>query len=151
LLRYRYRCKKLHRLHCYRYQGIRNESVISIIVRVLLSLCDWNGTKIVRYKGHDYKKTVNIPLLPKRLRVFSPTVDFFGQNSRKSVKQLATLAPIFCPLLISRQTKCNDYIVTFSNGLSRIVTSYLGIKCANPSRYSLHRYSFFKNMIGTIE
>jgi hypothetical protein len=27
------------------------------------------------------------------------------------------------------QTKCNGYIITVSNGLSRIVTSYLGIKC----------------------
>jgi hypothetical protein len=33
--------------------------------------------KIVRFKDHYYKKTVNISPLPKRLGVFPPTVVFF--------------------------------------------------------------------------
>ncbi len=43
----------------------------------------------------------------------------------------------------SPQTKCYEYIITVSNGLSQIVTSYLGIKQTKPNRYSLHRNSYF--------
>jgi hypothetical protein len=42
----------------------------------------------------------------------------------------------------SPQTKCYEYIITVSNGLSQIVTSYLDIKCIEPSRYSLHRHPY---------
>ncbi len=64
---------------------------------------------------------------------------------------MTTLVPILLPVnyYSSPQTNCICYIVTISNGLRQIVKSYLGIKCTKPSRYSLHRYSYFKNIIFT--
>jgi hypothetical protein len=40
---------------------------------------------------------------------------------------------ILIPFSLQSQTKCNGFIVTITNGLSRIVTNYLGIKCTKPS------------------
>jgi hypothetical protein len=49
--------------------------------------------------------------------------------SRKGQNRFTLLYMYFCPLFVynSSQIKCSGYIVSITNGLSRIVTSYLGI------------------------
>jgi hypothetical protein len=42
-----------------------------------------------------------------------------------------TGANLFYPFCNSTQAKCNGHIVTEGNGLSYILTRYLGLKCKN--------------------
>jgi hypothetical protein len=65
---------------------------------------------------------------------------------------MTTLAPIFLPVTHYNSTpaKCVGKIVPVNNGLSQIVTSYLGTECTKPSHYLLQRYSTFQNMIVTV-
>ncbi len=83
----------------------------------------------------------------KRLRIFFQLAKIFGQTNRKIFNLVGNTGAYFLPVTcyISPQIKFNGYIITVSNGLSRIVTSYQDIKCTNPRRYSLHRT--FQNMI----
>ncbi len=66
----------------------------------------------------------------------------FGQNNRKIFNIVGNTGAYFLSITcyFSPQIKFNGYIITVSNGLSRILTSYQDIKCTKPSRYSLHRY-----------
>jgi hypothetical protein len=96
---------------------------------MLFSLRYWNSIKHVSYY-RSLQKTVNIPPLLKRSLFFSPAAEFFGQNRRKICDMVGnTGADFFARYSYnSPKTKYNGYIVTISNGLSRIVMRYLGIK-----------------------
>ncbi len=73
--------------------------------------------------------------------MFSPAAELFDQNNRKQKKFRGTIEDGFLPITHygSPITKRKSYIITFSNDLLRIVTSYLHIKGTKPSPCSLHR------------
>ncbi len=54
-----------------------------------------------------------------------PVAFTFLRKRSKSLYPIRCLLPVIC--CISSQTKCSGYIASITYGLSRIVTSYLGI------------------------
>jgi hypothetical protein len=62
---------------------------------------------------------------------------FFGPNSGKIFKIVGYIGADYFVRYVTRynspQTKCNRFIVTGTNGLMRVLLSYLGMKCTKPS------------------
>jgi hypothetical protein len=66
-----------------------------------------------------------------------------GQDDMEGADEATTSLSRTPAIAGKNRVKHLRYIVFVTNGLSRIETSYLGIKFTKPIRYSLHRYSYF--------
>jgi hypothetical protein len=99
-------------------------------------------TLLDRYPNR-YKRSLQKTI--KSHRYLKECDRLFWHKQQKILKIIGNTGVDFDPSLVRfSRTKCNGSsspIVTIS--ASRIVTSYLGIKFTKPSRYSLHRYSYF--------
>jgi hypothetical protein len=82
-------------------------------------------------------KTYKYPT-KKRLLIFFPAGDFFGQNSTGNTGSYF----LHVTFSNSPQTKNNGYFVTVSKGLSQIVPNYVGIKCQDDD-CDVHLLYFF--------
>ncbi len=94
------------------------------------------STRVVQEGDRRCKKsTLNdlAYLTPLRIPLMNPGNNIMCLGPHGNVVFAHSASPLSYYFLFSAK---GCYFVTVSNGLSRIVASYLGIKCTKPSRYS---------------
>jgi hypothetical protein len=96
LHRYHYRGKEIVSvIHCCHYRGIKKNIVPDssfLLLPVLVHITIMVPTRLLLMV---VTITINFPPILKKLRIYFPVDEFFGQNSRKYLKQLVSLAQIF--------------------------------------------------------